>query len=517
MPAAWFALLLSSLLPPFRPASFLRHLATRLPLPTRRHPADPPPPAAPVQPPTPAHPAPTPSHPSAAHRTAPTAPQNAPKLTLAGPGTPSGVPGPASVRSPKTHPIRPSPFPSPLPVPRQKPVSSPIALRETVETCPRRDPSVRFIRAPRLASPPSPQRTPKTSQKSALNYLKSFLEETLPAHEAATSPAVSPTSAPAARTVLRLLWRLYRPSTTASWQISPDLSWMNSKAENRPSANSLDRATLVRDLTRLGVPRGGLLMVHSSLRSLGHVAGGADAVLDALLETLGPDGTLVLPTFTYPIARDPGFVFDPLRTPSLMGAISDAGRRHPRARRSLHLQHSIAVIGPLAETIVTSGGESSWDTDSPMRQIRDRDGQYLLLGVPYQNLTAVHVCEIELQVPYRKPVRVEGTMRRPDGSTAPFASIGCPPQPGHPGSDFNRLGQRMEDAGLVRLNQVGNAVARLLGGHNLRRVARELYEQDDLAFLRQGGVVTRLAFGHTIETDRGEHCVVDPARMYGAT
>ncbi len=290
---------------------------------------------------------------------------------------------------------------------------------------------------------------------------------------------------------------------------------MNSKSENRPSANSLDRATLVRDLTRLGVPRGGLLMVHSSLRSLGHVAGGANAVLDALLETLGPDGTLVLPTFTYPIARDPGFVFDPHRTPSLMGAISDAGRRHPRARRSLHLQHSIAVIGPLAETIVTSGGESSWDTDSPMRQIRDRNGQYLLLGVPYQNLTAVHVCEIELQVPYRKPVQVEGTMRRPDGSLASFASIGCPPQPGHPGSDFNRLGQRMEDAGLVRLNQVGNAVARLLGGHDLTRMARDLYSEDANGFLRQDGLVTPLAHGHTLETDRGEHCVVDPSRMYG--
>ena len=75
----------------------------------------------------------------------------------------------------------------------------------------------------------------------------------------------------------------------------------------------------------------------------------------------------------------------------------------------------------------------------------------------------------------------------------------------------------MEDAGLVRVGEVGNAVARLFGGHDLRRMARELYEQDDLAFLRQGGVVTRLAFGHTIETDRGEHCVVDSTRMYGAT
>lgn len=286
---------------------------------------------------------------------------------------------------------------------------------------------------------------------------------------------------------------------------------MNTETERQP----LDHAALVRDLTRLGVPRGGLLMVHSSLRSLGHVEGGADAVLDALLESLGPDGTLVLPAFTYPLSRDPGFVFDPIRTPSLMGAISDAGRQYPEARRSLHLWHSISAIGPLAETIVTAGGESAWDAGSPMRQIRDRDGQYLLLGVPYQNLTAVHLSEIELQVPYRRPVRNERTMRRADGSLVPFASVGCPPQPGHPGSDFNRLGQRMEDAGLVRVGEVGNAVGRLLGGHDLRLAARHLYEQDANGFLRQDGLVTPLAYGHTFESDRGEHCVADPSCMYG--
>jgi len=291
---------------------------------------------------------------------------------------------------------------------------------------------------------------------------------------------------------------------------------MSTMPEPRPQPEPLDRAALVRALVRLGVPRGGLLMVHSSLRSLGHVDGGADAVLDALLQTLGPDGTLVLPAFTYPLSRDPDFVFDPVHTPSLMGAISDAGRRHPEARRSLHLWHSISAIGPLAETIVTAGGESAWDTDSPMRQIRDRNGHYLLLGVPYQNLTAVHVSEIELQVPYRKPVWNKGTMRRSDGSLVPLVSVGCPPQPGHPGSDFNRLGQRMEDSGVVRVGEVGNAIARLFGGHDLRLAARDLYEQDANGFLRQDGLVTPLVYGHTLESDRGEHCVANPSRMYGA-
>ena len=291
---------------------------------------------------------------------------------------------------------------------------------------------------------------------------------------------------------------------------------MNTEPERRQRIKPLDRAALVRDLTRLGVPRGGLVMVHSSLRSLGHVAGGAETVVDALLETLGPEGTLVVPTFTYPVAREPDFVFDPLHTPSYMGAISDAARRHPKARRSVHVWHSVAAIGPLAEAIVTSGGESAWDADSPMRQIRDRDGRYLLLGVPYQNLTAMHLCEVWLGLPYRKARISEGLMRHPDGSCIPLVSIGTPPLPGHAGSDYNRLGQRMEDAGLVTLGTVGNAVARLLHAHDLRTMARDLSRQDAHGFLRQGGAVTALAYGHTIESDKGEHCVVDPARMYPA-
>jgi aminoglycoside 3-N-acetyltransferase len=118
------------------------------------------------------------------------------------------------------------------------------------------------------------------------------------------------------------------------------------------SQKLITTANLVQDFRRLGVPRGGLLMMRSSLRSIGHVNGGAETVVDALLEVLGPAGTLVVPTFTDEIAMDPNFVFDPLNTPSLVGAISEAARRWPGARRSLHGWHSIAAMGPLAGAIV---------------------------------------------------------------------------------------------------------------------------------------------------------------------
>ena len=165
------------------------------------------------------------------------------------------------------------------------------------------------------------------------------------------------------------------------------------------------------ELVGLGVPRGGLLFVHSSLSAIGEVEGGADAVVDALLEALGPEGTLVVPTFTYadphdyPDSIDPKWIFDPATTHSGMGSITNAVRTRDGAMRSVHLWHSVAAIGPLAEKVVTGNGKtwaSAWDAHSPMAWLFDNGGAILMLGVPYQNLTAIHVWEVELDVDYRE-------------------------------------------------------------------------------------------------------------------
>jgi len=277
---------------------------------------------------------------------------------------------------------------------------------------------------------------------------------------------------------------------------------------------TIDRAALVHALAALGVPRGGLVMVHSSLRSLGAVDGGANTVVAALLESLGPEGTLVAPAFTYPVAKHPGFAFDPANTPSCMGAISDAVRRHPAARRSLHLNHSVAAIGPLAAALTTA---QAWTTESPIGQVIGRAGHFLLLGVPYQNLTAMHFMEVALGVPYRTSGSMSGRLRLPDGSLGELVSHVTPSRSGHVGSDYNRIGQALDDAGVVAIGAVGNALARLVAGSEVRDACAAYYARDPLAFVRKNGALTRLTRGHAVDTARGTLCVVDPARIYVPT
>ena len=265
-------------------------------------------------------------------------------------------------------------------------------------------------------------------------------------------------------------------------------------------------------------------MFHSSLRSIGTVDGGADTVIDALLAALGPDGTLVAPTFTGQF-RDPGFIYDPAETPGTTGAIPNHVFRRPDARRTVHIVQTVAAIGPLRDAIIDAGGQDGWDAQPSMRAIFDLDGWFLLLGVPYQNLTAGHFMEQEIGS-HRSPRAVEGLQRTSDGRVVPLRSETWGPDPNFPGMpersyDFNRLGEGLEQRGLVKRGAVGNAIARLFRARDLERTAREMFAADPELFFIVDGQVTPLQYGVTWAIPEGRHagaqlCVVDPEGVYRA-
>ena len=56
---------------------------------------------------------------------------------------------------------------------------------------------------------------------------------------------------------------------------------------------------IIKELKALGLEKGGAVMVHTSLKSMGYVCGGAQAVIEALIEVVGSDGTIMMPTQSY--------------------------------------------------------------------------------------------------------------------------------------------------------------------------------------------------------------------------
>jgi len=156
------------------------------------------------------------------------------------------------------------------------------------------------------------------------------------------------------------------------------------------------------DLLALGVRRGGVLLVHTSLSAMGHVAGGAETAIQGLLQALGPEGTLLMPALSYEIVTPENPVFDVRRTPSNVGAVPEFFRTRPGTRRSVHPTHSVCGVGPLAEALL---GEHILDDTpcgphSPFRRLRDVGGQILMLGCGIEPNTSIHGIEELVEPPY---------------------------------------------------------------------------------------------------------------------
>jgi len=150
------------------------------------------------------------------------------------------------------------------------------------------------------------------------------------------------------------------------------------------------RRDIVAAIREMGLPEGDKVMVHSSLSSMGYVEGGAVTVVEAFLEVLGPEGTLMMPTFTHSGTE----YYDPLGSPSKNGAITEAARKYPGAVRSLHPTHAVTVIGPDAEDLVRDDLErGALAEDCALDRLAKKGGWVFLLGVDHKVNSIIHVGE----------------------------------------------------------------------------------------------------------------------------
>jgi len=180
------------------------------------------------------------------------------------------------------------------------------------------------------------------------------------------------------------------------------------------------KQSLIRDFQNIGISQGDIIMFHSSLSRLGNVENGPETVINALLETVGKDGTLVAPTFSH-ISKRPGdFTKDPLRyfdaraTPSGVGKITETFRHYKYALRSCHPTHSVAAIGRHADYIIKDHHQcqTPFGKGSPFYRIWELAGKWFFLCVDIDKFTMYHVFEdycdnFPLKVYYDEPLIVK--------------------------------------------------------------------------------------------------------------
>jgi aminoglycoside 3-N-acetyltransferase len=232
----------------------------------------------------------------------------------------------------------------------------------------------------------------------------------------------------------------------------------------------LTRQRLASDLRALGIAEGEVVLVHSSLKQVGQIEPDPRALVEAFMDVLGGDGTLVVPTLV-PALRGIRPRFNVRESPSEMGLLTETVRTWPGAQRSDHPTHSVAALGRQAEALTARHGRawgpnSPWGRkalgfDTPWDRLREANAWVLLAGVDFSRCTLLH----HAQARY---------LAQHEGVTAKTP---------WPEFDFRAMGERLEAEGIVRRGKLGSAECRLARAGDIVTTALRLLEQEPDAWL----------------------------------
>ncbi len=228
---------------------------------------------------------------------------------------------------------------------------------------------------------------------------------------------------------------------------------------------------IVAGLGRLGVAGGDCLMVHSSLKSFGHVEGGADAVIDVLEAALGPEGTLMMPTFSHGACE----VFDPKESPSRNGLITETFRKRPGVLRSYHATHAYAARGRRAEEFIRDHDKiSTFAPDCPLGKLAYAGGRVLSIGVGFRACTASHIGETEAGAQCFGFRKVPWKARNPETGRIEMMMVDSWRRESCPLGDWGLLEERTRTRTEVGETKVGNCNLMLVSALPVIQAAREL-------------------------------------------
>jgi aminoglycoside 3-N-acetyltransferase len=216
-----------------------------------------------------------------------------------------------------------------------------------------------------------------------------------------------------------------------------------------------------RSLQELNIKKGDIVGVHSSLGSIGYVSGGAETVIDGLLDAVGEKGTVVMPTYSsnrvavekteedmsmgvswkYKILP-----YNPQETPCWTGKIPDTFWRRKEAVRSSHPTHSLAAIGKDAMYIC-----EGW------KRLLEADGYILLIGVGLRNCSSLHLAEEYVELPQyilEKTVPPKELVEKYPKSEW---DIGYGAYP-----DFSKMEEVCKRHGVIKTTTIGEAVIKFV-------------------------------------------------------
>jgi aminoglycoside 3-N-acetyltransferase len=244
----------------------------------------------------------------------------------------------------------------------------------------------------------------------------------------------------------------------------------------------ITRASLYADLSQLGIRSDDTVMVHAAMSRVGRLLNGPDALIGALLDTVGHEGTILAYTDwdaeyhelldadgRVPDAwRDhiPGF--DPAASRAVRenGILAEFIRTTPGALRSENPGASVAAIGAAARRLTADHPlDYGYGEGSPFARLVELQGKVLMVGAPLDTMTLLHHAEHLARIPGKRLVRQEVPFVTPTGVRWRFSEEFDTAQPvveGLPDDYFAHIVETYLETGQGRQGKVGEAHAVLV-------------------------------------------------------
>ncbi len=159
-------------------------------------------------------------------------------------------------------------------------------------------------------------------------------------------------------------------------------------------------------LKKIGISRNDSIYICPEIYKLGRLVEAkdkkdyVDIFFKAILDIIGPKGTMVINTYTFQTLRK-NEIFNYEKTISTSGTFSEYIRKRKKSLRSIHPVFSVSAIGANKKKICFNNSLSNYGEGSPYQRFLDLNGKVLNLGMDPCLNPFLHLAEMKAGVSYK--------------------------------------------------------------------------------------------------------------------
>jgi aminoglycoside 3-N-acetyltransferase len=166
----------------------------------------------------------------------------------------------------------------------------------------------------------------------------------------------------------------------------------------------INQAGVTAFFQRAGVVKGDTVFLHSDALVTAELEGNdinekAETLFAGILDAIGDEGTLVVPTFTYSATK--GEVYNVQETKSDVGLLTEYFRNRPGVIRSLNPAFSVAVSGANAGAFAETSIDDCFGENTCFDLLYKLNGWIFTLGCSFDRVTFIHYVDQAAKVDYR--------------------------------------------------------------------------------------------------------------------